>query len=143
LPTEAQWEYACRAGTQTAFYFGDEYGKSDDYMWSYGNSDTKTHKVGMKKPNAWGLYDMSGNVWEWCQDWYGNYTVNDKAMKDPLQLQRASENKRVTRGGAWNMGAAFQRSAYRGYYNPNCKELPIIGFRIALVSDNSKSGSSK
>ena len=74
-PTEAQWEYACRAESTTRFYFGDdpEYDQLDKYAWYAGNSSDKTHAVGTKLPNRWDLYDMHGNVWEWCMDWYGEY----------------------------------------------------------------------
>jgi len=86
LPTQAQWEYTCRAGSTDKFCFGDDEKQLGKYAWYRANSDDKTHLVGGRKPNAWGLYDMHGNVWEWCQDWYGTYKEG---------------SYRVSRGGSW------------------------------------------
>jgi formylglycine-generating enzyme required for sulfatase activity len=122
LPTEAEWEYACRAGTMTAFSFGDEIVKLGEYAWYKANSDDQTHPVGKKKPNEWGLHDMHGNVWEWCQDWYGDYS-SDPEKKDKGQY-------RVLRGGSWDYFARISRSATRRGYYPNERSLNI-GFRVA------------
>ena len=123
LPTEAQWEYACRAGTTTAYNTGDTI--SDDTGWYTSNSGSKTHEVGKKSANAWGLYDMHGNVWEWCWDWYGDYSSG--AQTDPMGA--SSGSYRVGRGGSWAYSAEYLRSAYRGYINPYDGDTNL-GFRL-------------
>jgi formylglycine-generating enzyme required for sulfatase activity len=126
LPTEAQWEYACRAGTPSP-YGGD--GNLDDMGWYSRNSGRTTHPVGQKLANAWGLYDMHGNVWEWCLDWEGNYPGG--AVRDPTGP--ASGISRVLRGGCWNRDAFGCRSAYRVWYDVGISD-DDLGFRLALSS---------
>ena len=126
LPSEAQWEYACRAGTT-----GD-YAASDtlaELAWYYDNSGNTTHEVGMKRANAWGLYDMHGNVWEWCSDWYGDYPGG--VVADPTGA--AAGSGRVARGGSWYYPAVHCRSAYRIYHAPGYR-FNYVGFRLALSS---------
>jgi formylglycine-generating enzyme required for sulfatase activity len=129
LPTEAEWEYACRAGSKSAYSFGNEQDSLAAYAWFSENGDRKTHPVGQKKPNAWGLYDMHGNVWEWCSDWYGEYPKG--AVSDPVGPREGSY--RVFRGGSWLYVAAFCRSAYRYRFDPSYRSLGY-GFRVALSS---------
>jgi formylglycine-generating enzyme required for sulfatase activity len=126
LPTEAEWEYACRAGSTTRFCCGDEEAELQDYAWYDENSEKKTHPVGQKQPNAWGLYDMHGNVWEWCQDWYRKYSVG------PVTNPRGPDTgeRRVLRGGSWNGIARNLRSAGRNDGNPGYRNS-FIGFRVA------------
>jgi formylglycine-generating enzyme required for sulfatase activity/tetratricopeptide (TPR) repeat protein len=121
LPTEAEWEYACRAGTT-----GDYAGSLDEMGWYDENSGKQTHPVGQKKPNAWGLYDMHGNVWEWCGDWHGDLPGGN----DPVGP--ASGSYRVYRGGGWGSRACNCRSAYRGRNDPGLR-CGNLGFRVALV----------
>ena len=111
LPSEAQWEYACRAGSKTKYCFGDDESKLGDYAWYEANSRNKTHPVGEKKPNAWGLYDMHGNVWEWCQDRYDDGYYAKSPMDDPTGPTGGSN--RVLRGGSWYFPVWFCRSAFR------------------------------
>jgi formylglycine-generating enzyme required for sulfatase activity len=127
LPTEAEWEYACRAGSKTAYAFDDEEGLLPEYGWFKRNSSDRTHTVGLLEPNAWGLYDMHGNVWEWCSDWYGEYPKG--AVSDPTGPCEGSD--RVNRGGGWYNEAANCRSAIRHGIDPSFR-FHFIGFRVAL-----------
>jgi len=128
LPTEAEWEYACRAGTTTRFYWGDDpnYSQIGQYAWYIGNLSKQNHEVGTKLPNAWGLFDMSGNVREWCQDWDGAYSFSDRV--DSIGHQSGSS--RVLRGGCWSDDARFCRSAYRLRVYPSGRD-DNIGLRVA------------
>ena len=128
LPTEAQWEYACRAGSKTAYCFGDDLRQLNEYAWFSENSVRGTRPVGTRKPNAWGLHDMHGNVWEWCSDWYGDYP--DGPSVDPRGPDDGSD--RVFRGGAWNLSARGCRSAIRFRYIPSVRFVPL-GFRLVLL----------
>ena len=128
LPTEAEWEYACRAGAGTAYSFGDAADKLGDYAWYGENSGRTTHDVGGKKANAWGLYDMHGNVWEWCLDWYGAYTAGPAT--DPVGPRTGSG--RVDRGGGWFIIASFCRAASRFRFAP-ALAFNGLGFRVALA----------
>ncbi len=163
LPSEAEWEYACRAGQPTAYCFGDDPSQLDEYGW-YGNNsgdrpldadrlwqDTnqnanqyhaqinangnRTHPVGEKKPNAWGLYDMHGNVWEWCEDkWHENY---EGAPADGSAWTSGSDSEpRLLRGGSWSIFAINCRSAYRGR-NDAVLRFIDFGFRVVRVAGGS------
>ena len=122
LPTEAEWEYACRAGADTPFYSGDSV---DAAGWHSGSSGRRTRPVGEKEPNAWGLYDMHGNVLEWCWDWLGNYADSDET--DPQGPP--SGTSRVYRGGCWQFGPNQLRSAYRFGNHANMRSF-LVGFRV-------------
>ncbi len=132
LPTEAQWEHAARGGQNNGQYH--VYSGSDEISsvaWYYTNSGSLTHPVGQKKPNELGLYDMSGNVWEWCRDWYGAYPVG--SITDPAGP--SSGSCRVLRGGSWYYGAGDCRSASRYYYYDDPVDRGSdVGFRVALAS---------
>jgi len=130
LPTEAEWEYACRAGTTTLYGFGDDPATLGEYGWNRDNSGRKTHPVGEKKPNAWGLYDMHGNVSEWCRDWYGEDYYAKSPPTDPQGPSHASY--RAVRGGCWSDGAGVCRSALRFWLEPGLRR-DLLGFRVAAV----------
>ena len=120
LPTEAEWEYACRAGTK-----GPYAGPLDEMAWYVDNSGRKTHPVGQKRPNAFGLYDMQGNVWEWCQDWYGAY--KQSPTTNPQGASSGAD--RVIRGGSWYFTAAYCQSAIRFINAPDIR-IYDLGFRL-------------
>jgi len=131
LPTEAEWEYACRAGTTTLYNTGNTV--SDNTGWYEDNSEGKTHEVGLKSPNAWGLYDMHGNVFEWCWDWYSEYSRN--AQIDPIGPDKPLTDNpqfvsRMLRGGNWDFPADRMYSAGRGYTHPVYSWDGYVGFRI-------------
>jgi formylglycine-generating enzyme required for sulfatase activity len=127
LPTEAEWEYACRAGATNLFSFGDDGAIADQYAWTLENSDATTHPVGLKGPNPWGLYDIHGNVWEWTLDWFADYPAGD--LKDPIGP--AQGTYKVFRGGSWNHAVEFARSRNRFMMSPT-NGINFVGFRLAL-----------
>jgi formylglycine-generating enzyme required for sulfatase activity len=130
LPTEAGWEYACRAGTTTRFSYGDDpgYAQLNNYAWYGSNSGNTTHAVGQRARNPWGLYDMAGNVWEWCSDLYGTYPGG--SVSDPQGPGSGSD--RVLRGGGWYIGGQLCRSAGRAYCAPAYRNNRV-GFRAVLA----------
>jgi formylglycine-generating enzyme required for sulfatase activity len=129
LPTEAEWEYACRAGSAGKYCFGDNEAHLEEYAWFRTNSGSQTQPVGKKKPNAWGLHDMHGNVWEWCLDWYGDYPA--AAVTDPTGAATGSD--RVPRGGGWYDEACHVTSAGRGGGAPD-GGFTHLGFRLVSLS---------
>ena len=123
LPTEAEWECAAKAGQDFKYSGSDD---PDEVAWHRGNSGSSLRSVGQKKPNAWGLYDMSGNVWEWCWDRYGPYDARTRV--DPVGPGAGAN--RVKRGGAWNLRHAYARVAERDWYTPS-SGWRNLGFRLA------------
>jgi formylglycine-generating enzyme required for sulfatase activity len=137
LPSETQWEYAARAGTTSPWSFGTAVEQAGQYAWSEVNSANALHPVGSLRPNAWGLYDMHGNVWEWVQDCYEHWDSIEpfdlrygKAPRDDKAWQDGSCNKRVARGGSWYDGIERLRSASR-YYNSPLHATSRVGIRVA------------
>ncbi len=133
LPTEAQWEYACRAGTTNYFSFGDTEAEADQYAWTWENSEGSTHSIGQKRPNPWGLYDMHGNAWEWCLDWFGQYPAMN--VTDPSGP--AQGKFKVFRGGGWNNEVKFARSSNRFMMAP-ATGIHFVGFRVALCQSQNQ-----
>ncbi|MDR1166234.1 MAG: formylglycine-generating enzyme family protein [Deltaproteobacteria bacterium] len=129
LPTEAEWEMAARAGSQTSYFFGNDRDHLGDYAWHDSNSDAQTHPVGLKKPNPWGLYDIYGNVREWVQDYYGEYAASPQV--DPTGP--SSGGARVSRGGSWDC-RGHCRSADRESRAPD-ERSEIVGLRLAYSAD--------
>ncbi len=136
LPSEAHWECACRAGTTTTWYTGDDEGALREHGWFLFNSDGKTHPVGQKTASAWGLYDMHGNAWEWCEDWWAGDYYAASPMDDPPGASGGS--LRVFRGGCWLYDASYCRASYRGRFGPGCRGV-YLGFRLARTVSSSPS----
>ena len=131
LPTEAQWEFACRAGTTSPWSFGDAEARAGDYAWIGENSGNATHPVGEKKPNAWGLYDVHGNVWEWCADWYEKHSYPSSDATDPSGPPSGTAH--ILRGGAWGEHPNNIRSAVRNCLGPDGRH-DGTGLRCVLLA---------
>jgi formylglycine-generating enzyme required for sulfatase activity len=140
LPTEAEWECACRAGTSSGYSFGDEARQLGDFAWFADNAGKKTHPVGRKKPNPWGLFDMHGNVAEWCQDVYDPNYYKSSPEKAPRGPEEGNEY--VLRGGSWKSPADALRSTYRigesAGFSDACLARDAIGFRCVRRTPPSK-----
>jgi len=129
LPTEAEWEYSCRAGQDSRFTFGDDPLKLPEFAWFKGNADgSQSYPVKQKRPNAWGLYDLHGNVYEWCSDWY-DAKISANAASDPTGP--ISGGERVMRGGSFREDTKYLRSAARMSY-PQQASFPFVGFRVVM-----------
>jgi formylglycine-generating enzyme required for sulfatase activity len=132
LPTEAQWEYAARAGSESTYCFGLKRTKLSAYAWYGKNSDGKTHTVGLLAPNDWGIYDMHGNVHEWCSDWFDRNYYSTSPAFDPPGPQNGLA--RVLRGGDWGSEDWYCRCAIRSLSSPD-RRSPRVGFRIVKLTD--------
>lgn len=135
LPTEAEWEYACRAGTKERFFFGNDEKLIDEYAWHIGNSGKMPHPVGQKKPNAWGLYDMYGNVYEWCEDkcdWDKGQVITDTYKDGVINPLGKKGTYRIIRGGCWGGDPHSLRSAVR-LADPHDIASNTVGFRLVMT----------
>jgi formylglycine-generating enzyme required for sulfatase activity len=128
LPTEGEWEYACRAGSTNLYSFGNDPASAAQYAWTTENAEATTHPVGQKQPNAWGLYDMHGNVWEWCSDWFEPYPA--RAETDPVGP--AESKYKVFRGGGWNNEINMARCSNRFMMGAGTG-IHFVGLRIVLA----------
>ena len=133
LPTEAEWEYSCRAGTQSAYSFGDETEELGEYAWFAANSGRSTQEVGQKKANNWGVHDLHGNIWEWCWDWYEPYKVTDDNDMIVNPVGPPAGKGRVVRGGSFNSGPRVLRAAFRNKLQPEEHDR-YLGFRCVRGS---------
>jgi formylglycine-generating enzyme required for sulfatase activity len=132
LPTEAEWEYAARAGTPTPYFFGNDVGRLGQYAWTADNAGKQTHEVGTKRPNPWGIYDLYGNVAEWVHDYYGEGYYGVSPQRNPRGPEEG--DFRVLRGGGWSDDAEAMRSSYRSYsasVDDGCLVSDAVGFRCA------------
>ena len=137
LPTEAEWEYAARANSQSTYCFGPQTRQLGDYAWFESNSGAATHPVGQLIPNEWGIYDMHGNVHEWCADWYSRDYYANSPSKNPSGPRKGVA--RVLRGGDWGSEAWYCRCAIRSLSSPQ-RRSPRVGFRVVKDLDEPSGG---